>query len=395
MPALSLLDQRKAAIDAANRIVNTAKAEGRLTLEAGEVATVNGHLAEVDALDLKIKAADDSSETLRRLSGASPGFVPTEDGGLGVPSVARYLNLGHDGRKSIAASLQSKIGVNGKALAPAGTAVTDVPLTPSSPVAQGQPAASIFDVLFVVLVMPNYAYLKQTTRSNAAAAVATGGTKPTSTYGLTRVEDRLRVVAHLSEPVDRFWLEDAPSLRTFLANELLYGLSLGVEAEVLGGDGTGESFTGLAHLSGVQSQALVGTDLIHTARSAVTKLQTGHGEAAGAFWLVAPEDWEAIETQTISAGQFVLTEAGAAVPIEQASRRLWGFPVVPVISQAPGTGWLVATDAVSLGIDTQGVRVDWSDTGDSFAKNQLIARCEARYNLLAYRPLGVVKVALS
>ena len=78
-----------------------------------------------------------------------------------------------------------------------------------------------------------YAYLRQTVRTNNAAVVAEGATKPTSVYSVTRIEDALVVVAHLSEGIPRFWLLDNSALETFVENELQYGLQVAVEAKVL------------------------------------------------------------------------------------------------------------------------------------------------------------------
>ncbi len=46
---------------------------------------------------------------------------------------------------------------------------------------------------------------------------------------------------------------------------------------------------------------------------------------------------------------------------------------------------------------TQGVQVQWSETAtaDSFAKNQIIARCEGRFATSVYSPLGVVTADLT
>ena len=60
-----------------------------------------------------------------------------------------------------------------------------------------------------------YAFLRQTARTNNAAVVAEGATKPTSVYSVTRVEQSLAVVAHLSEGIPRYWLLDTTSLETF------------------------------------------------------------------------------------------------------------------------------------------------------------------------------------
>jgi hypothetical protein len=53
-----------------------------------------------------------------------------------------------------------------------------------------------------------YAYLRQSVRTNNAAIVAEGAAKPTSVYSVVRVENSLQVIAHLSEGIPRYWLLD-------------------------------------------------------------------------------------------------------------------------------------------------------------------------------------------
>ena len=68
------------------------------------------------------------------------------------------------------------------------------------PVALGQVAQSLLDVLPAKAhTTPEYAYLRQTVRTNNAAVVAEGAVKPTSVYTVVRIEDSLVVIAHLSE----------------------------------------------------------------------------------------------------------------------------------------------------------------------------------------------------
>jgi hypothetical protein len=62
----------------------------------------------------------------------------------------------------------------------------------------------------------SFEYYKQTTRTNGAAVVADGSTKPTSTLTVTPVEDRCRVIAHLSEAISNRLLFDHQSLRSCL-----------------------------------------------------------------------------------------------------------------------------------------------------------------------------------
>jgi hypothetical protein len=50
-----------------------------------------------------------------------------------------------------------------------------------------------------------------------------------------------------------------------------------------------------------------------------------------------------------------------------------------------------------LDTDDRGVAPQWSENAgiDTFAKNQIVCRCEDRYGTSVLSPLGVVKVALA
>jgi hypothetical protein len=99
--------------------------------------------------------------------------------------------------KGMGGTAATKIRANGpdgaKALATSGTVVTEQTFTPD-PVALGKPALSLFDVIPVTAhATDQFAYLRQSVRTNAAAVVAEGAVKPTSIYTVVRIEDRLDV----------------------------------------------------------------------------------------------------------------------------------------------------------------------------------------------------------
>src|SRR5204862_2775132 len=96
---------------------------------------------------------------------------------------------------------------------------------------------------------------------------------PTSTLTIAPVQDRARVVAHLSEPAPIRLLSDVAGLQNWLASEMAEGVLDALEAQVIAGDGTGENFTGLLTVAGTRAQAFA-TDVITTVRKAFTTLQT-------------------------------------------------------------------------------------------------------------------------
>lgn len=97
----------------------------------------------------------------------------------------------------------------------------------------------IIDLLVDRMESPSNAteYWQQTVRTNNAAMTADLATKPTSVFTVQPVQDRLRVLAHLSEPIpNRLWL-DYSELRQWLITELYQGLLDALEEQVINGDG--------------------------------------------------------------------------------------------------------------------------------------------------------------
>ncbi len=75
-----------------------------------------------------------------------------------------------------------------KSLAPSGAAVVGQEMKPD-PVSLGQPALSLLDVIPVTThAQPEFAYMRQTVRTNNAAVVAERAVKPTSVYTVTKLE---------------------------------------------------------------------------------------------------------------------------------------------------------------------------------------------------------------
>ena len=294
-----------------------------------------------------------------------------------------------DGRrlsfKGLAAPLARKIlvddGTGVKTLAPSGAAVVDQSFR-ADPIALGKVATGLLDVLPVVpQPTGSFAYLRQTTRTNNAAVVADYAAKPTSSYGVTRVEQSLAVIAHLSEGVPRYWFLDNDSLQAFVGNELAYGLNLAVEAKV---------FADIAAVSGKQTQAFA-TSPLATIRKAITKLELAGWEPAAL--VLHPSDWEGVELALASTSAVEYR----GLPYDPATRRLFGIPVVTTPSATAGTAHTLAAEAVVLNTDNTGIGVQWSETSNAtdFAENLLRARCEGRFATSIYRPGGIVVTALT
>lgn len=412
----TLTEQRREFIAAAKAIALRAKAAGR-GLTAGELAQVNEKLDGVKKLDEQITQAKSSSDLLARIGALPDGWEEHYDNdndngtnGKGYTTVngmpfdpssgsgpsAGYLNLTAAGRKSLGNRVAGQMGrasvaAGAKALLPSGEVSTGVELVTTSPVALGKIIPGLLSVLPVVQHGgPRYQYLRQTARTNNAAPVASGGLKPTTVLGLTRITGDLVVVAHLSEAIDKYWLEDSAALQQFVGDELLYGLNLALENQVINGNGTAPNMTGLLNTSGVLVQAAIAGDLLGTYRSAVTSMETT-GQNPSVF-VTNPTDWARVElTKASGTGDYLIDSS----PVDRAARKLWGVPIALSTSIAAGTALLLDTASVALDTDRSGIRVQWSENvSDDFNRNQLRARCEGRFGLSLYQGFGACKITL-
>ncbi len=381
------MNERIRLLSESEEIITRAKSADR-ALTDDERAKVRATIEAVKRLDLKAEIDDDAG--LRRRLARALREGPTAG------------ELGRFTAKSAAVALADKIGGGyGKALAPSGAEVAPAGLTELTPLSLTRPATSLLAVVSAQVLNdpPTFAYLHQTSRVNNAAAVPTGSVKPTSTYALERVEDRLRVVAHLSEPIDKYWLQDTAELRLFVEQELTYGVDVAVEAALLNGNGVGESPRGMLQTTGILSQAF-STDPLESLRKSLTLLQLNGAESPTVA--LHPSDWEAIALLRTTTNAFIASDAQAqsvgggnvAPPTGAQALMSWGVPVVLSSAVPVGTGVMFDPSAVTLYTDGT-VAVEWDTTGDDFTKNQITARAETRIGVAVKRPSRIVSVDLS
>lgn len=377
---MSWLEEKKArksaVLESAKSLALKAKSESR-GLSAAEQKIVDDALAECETINTEIKSATEEDNRSGDILGQLDAMAQGRDSGPGSGKT-EYLSFS----KSWGSKAVDKLMPNSreKALAAGSSVFVATELT-TTPIPMGRPATSLLDLLPVVRHgQPAYSYIRQSVRTNAAAVVVEGTTKPTSTYTIVKVDGSLSVVAHLSEPLHRYWFEDAASLRPFLVDELAYGIGLAVETKVLADiNGT----------SGVQTQTFA-TNALTTLRKCLTKLEN-QGCVASAM-VVHPNDWEAIELALSS----TTAVEYRGLPYDPVARRLFGVPVVVATAQAAGVAHVIATGAVAVDSDTQGVLLQWTGThGTDFAENKVRALMEGRFGTSVFTPWGVVKADLT
>lgn len=233
-----------------------------------------------------------------------------------------------------------------------------------------------------------YSYLRQVVRTDAANVVADLAVKPTSVYTFQEVDERARVVAHLSEPFPLRFLEDYAEMAAILDSQMVGGVLTRVEQQLVSGTGLGEEFTGIVNTSGVNVVAFA-TDTITTIRKARTALEA-KGETPTA-WVLHPTDLEKIDLlrESGATGGFLMDSAAADT--------VFGAGIARVSSLAvpAGTALLADWSQVKLKVRQDAQTLAATQAGNLWATNGVILRSEGRYGIQLRRPQSFARVALA
>lgn len=179
-----------------------------------------------------------------------------------------------------------------------------------------------------------------------------------------------------------------PQLQAVINNELLYGLQLEEDAQILSGSGLNEDLLGILNTSGIQTYVQdSGEQKADALRRAATKALIANYEPTG--YVLHPYDWEDVELQKGDGdGQYMLVTNVAI----GAQAQVWRQPVVETPAIAEGT---FLTGAFGLGAqiyDRQQANVRIAEQhADFFVRNAVAVLVEERLALATKRPESFVK----
>jgi len=237
-----------------------------------------------------------------------------------------------------------------------------------------------------------------TSATNAASSVAERsgsafGIKPQSSMQFIGEQAPVRTLAHW-EAAHRNVLADEPQLRSIIDNELMYGLRLHEDEQILNGDGTGENLTGILQTSDIQSYswssgatAPVADTKGDAIRRAATLAFLAYYEPTGV--VMHPNDWEDIELTKDQNGQYLV-----AVSVAMGGEpRLWRIPVVESPAIAEGTALVGAFGTGAQLYDREQANIRISEQhSDFFVRNAIVVLAEQRLALAVKRPEAFVSV---
>jgi len=354
-------------------------------------------LAEATGQFKKAKAELESGhhDISARVTGIEHEITRRPGGGVSGASASignQVINSAH-----FKANAASMVGRRGKLQVTINNAITSVPDSGGSFVAPDyQPGVvlpkrrlTVRDLLAPGKTASNLIqYPRQTVRTNAAAPVSEGGTKPESAYAFDMRDAPVRTIAHWVKVSDQIWT-DAPMLQSTLDGELRYGLQLAEEEQLLFGAGTSPDITGIVPEATAYLAPFSTADLTYATRFDILLLAIAQSEAA-----LLPATGIVLNNLDLDRMRLIKDLNGryiAGGPFGQPITMIWGRPVVGTPAMDEDKFLVGAFRDGAQIFDREEINVEIAtENEDDFIHNLLVVRCEERLALAVKRPQAFI-----
>ena len=257
-------------------------------------------------------------------------------------------------------------------------------------------APSVLDLVTVAETKSDsIEYARQAAWTNVAAEVAEAtttatGTKPEAAIPFEKVTELVRTIAHWV-PATRRSLADGGQLASIINEQLVHGVRLRLEDQIVAGDGAGENLTGIINTSGILTQPKGADSVADAIHKAITQLRLGHVEPTGI--VLHPNDWQLLRLARDDGGSIAGTGSYLfGAPGEASTPMVWGVPVAVTTAITDDTV-LVGDFRQSTLWVREGVQVLASDSHDDFFTKNLVALlAEGRFAFGVLQPASFCKV---
>lgn len=235
----------------------------------------------------------------------------------------------------------------------------------------------------------NVVFMRQTTRTQAAAEVAEGALKPEATFVFAEETTPVREIA-VTLPVTDVQFEDVPFIESLIETMLREDILERLDSQILVGDGIAPNLEGLLNVTGIQDfNGGAGSDAFVDIQEAGNLLRTGAARATPTHVLLHPNDWTQLSTSKTTEGEFIFGSPG-----DQVAPRVWGWPIVINESLTPGQGLIGGFAARNIQlVERRGVVVDRGFIGNQFAEDQQTLRAKMRAALAVFRPAAFATIS--
>ena len=250
----------------------------------------------------------------------------------------------------------------------------------------------------------SFAYMEETTFTNAAAEQAEEATTAEATLDFTEKTASIRKIG-VFLPVTEELLADVQGIQGYVNSRLGTMMKLRLDGQIMDGDGSAPNLGGLLNTSGINSfqYGSYSGELARLGQiyQAITEIRKDAFVEPDAI-IMHPSDWYDIVT---SVTDIQTTSSGAAAknPLfmvaggfgADVAPRIWGLPVVTTTAVSAGTqmvGRFGGGEAAHL-VMRQGIDLAVSDShSDFFLKGKLAIRATMRVGLVVYRPTAFCKL---
>ncbi len=215
-----------------------------------------------------------------------------------------------------------------------------------------------------------------------------GEIKPESSLTFELASAPVITIAHWI-PASRQVLSDAPALQNHVEGRLLYGLLLEEEDELLNGDGTAGTLSGLV----ANATAFTGGSTNQTALDTLAKaaIQLTQSEYTPTAFILNPADWLGIILSKDTTGRYLFGD-----PAQMNEPRLWGLPVVTTNAQTAGQFLVLDAPRAAYIVDREDASVRIAEQhSDFFVRNLVVLLAEERVGIVVTLGAAMCKGSLN
>lgn len=212
-------------------------------------------------------------------------------------------------------------------------------------------------------------------RTANAAMVAEGGAKPGSDMQFELKTAPARVIAHW-EKASKQVLSDAPQLRGLIDGDLLDGLALKEEDQLLNGDGTGQNLNGMIPQATAFAAPFGVTDQTEIDLIGLSILQLALSNYTADGVVLHPSDWMRMRLAKDADGNYLLGNPQMVI-----NPALFGVPLVATTAMTADTFLAAQFRGAATVYDRWAARIEVGYTGDDFTHNLVTILAEERLAL--------------
>lgn len=228
-------------------------------------------------------------------------------------------------------------------------------------------------------------FMEETTRTQAAAELAEGGTYAEDAFVFTRRTSAVRKIGSQIPATDE-QLADIGVMRSLLDNRLRFGLQARLDQQIMVGDGIAPNVQGVFTVSGIQTQAKGADSTANAIFKAMTLVRIT-GRAIPDLITMHGTDWQNVRLAQNAQGDYQF-----GPPTIVGADTMWGLPVAQTEALSAGSAVVGAFSTYSQLYYKKGVEVQVGFINTQFIEGKVTLRADLRAAFVIYRGAAFAKV---